>query len=106
MVKPLDVAQGLGEEYEEEFVRAATGTAAEDRDEPTRREAKTLLKVLFGKLDALSHFHFTPKPLVEDMSVRVDVPALALEEIGPQVGSHCSRSRLGLSGRPTIISHI
>ncbi|MCO5586109.1 hypothetical protein L7F22_040048 [Adiantum nelumboides] len=48
-----------------------------------RKEATRLFKALCVKLDALSHFHFTPKPVIEDMAVRVDVPALAMEEVAP-----------------------
>ena len=76
--------QGLGELYEEEY-QAAAGNVAEDKEEPLRAEAKALLKGLFLKLDSLSHFSFAPKPIVEDMSVRADVPALAMEEVAPQV---------------------
>ncbi|KAK0599191.1 hypothetical protein LWI29_003094 [Acer saccharum] len=40
-----------------------------------------LFKKLCLKLDALSHFHFTPKPVIEDMSIQMNVPTLAMEEI-------------------------
>lgn len=80
--------QGLGELYEEEYVQAAAGgAAADDRDEKVRSEARGLVKLLFAKLDALSHFHFAPKPVVQDLSIRADVPALAMEEVAPQVGA-------------------
>ncbi|KAK8657050.1 hypothetical protein V6N13_035313 [Hibiscus sabdariffa] len=42
-----------------------------------------LFKKLCLKLDAFSHFHFTHKPVVEDMSIQTNVPALAMEEIAP-----------------------
>ncbi|URD75095.1 Mpp10 protein [Musa troglodytarum] len=45
--------------------------------------ANLLFKKLCSKLDALSHFHFAPKPVIEDMSIQVNVPALAMEEIAP-----------------------
>ncbi len=64
---------------------AAGGAATDDRDEKVRAEARGLVKLLFAKLDALSHFHFAPKPVIEDLSVRADVPALAMEEVAPQV---------------------
>lgn len=71
--------------YEEEYVRAKTGNAAEDKDEATRSQARLLLKGLFAKLDALSHFHFAPKPIIKEMTVQSEVPALAMEEVAPQV---------------------
>ncbi|CAL8464926.1 g4461 [Coccomyxa elongata] len=83
--------KGLGDIYEEEYVRAAAGGAAtQDRDEKVRAEARSLVKALFAKLDALSHFHFAPKPVIEDLSVRADVPALAMEEVAPQVVSEAA----------------
>lgn len=42
-----------------------------------------VFKSLCHKLDALSHFTFAPKPVIEDASVRADVPALAMEEVQP-----------------------
>ena len=80
--------QGLGDIYEEEFVVAtASGpSTAVDKQDAVRQEAKNLMKELFGRLDALSHFHYAPKPVIEEMQVRADVPALAMEEVAPQVG--------------------
>ena len=80
--------QGLGDIYEEEFVAATASGAstAVDKQDAVRQEAKNLMKELFGKLDALSHFHYAPKPVIEEMQVRADVPALAMEEVAPQVG--------------------
>lgn len=72
-------------------MRAATGAGPEDKDEAVRREARALAKTLFAKLDALSHFHFVPKPVIQEMAVRQEVPALQLEEIGTQVRIDCCR---------------
>ena len=78
--------QGLGELYEEQYVSAATGVAsAADRQQPVRDEARRLMRELFVKLDSLTHFHFAPKPVLEELQVRSDVPALAMEEVAPQV---------------------
>ncbi|KAK9823286.1 hypothetical protein WJX72_001624 [[Myrmecia] bisecta] len=83
-------AKGLGELYEEEFVQKTTGSVAEDKDERVRAEARALMKALSAKLDALSHFHYAPKPVVEDMTVKADVPALAMEEVAPMVVSEAN----------------
>ncbi|PNG99985.1 U3 small nucleolar ribonucleoprotein MPP10 [Tetrabaena socialis] len=59
------------------------GGTSEDKDERLRLEAKGLFKALCFKLDALSRFHFAPKPVVEDMTIRSEVPAIAMEEAAP-----------------------
>jgi hypothetical protein len=48
----------------------ATGFTAPDKQEPLRRDAKALFKALVAKLDALSSFHYAPKPVVEELEVR------------------------------------
>ncbi|KAF7124637.1 hypothetical protein RHSIM_Rhsim12G0165800 [Rhododendron simsii] len=75
---------GLAEIYEEEYVQKTglVSTALSFSDEQ-KKEASILFKKLCLKLDALSHFHFTPKPVIEDMSIQTNVPALAMEEIAP-----------------------
>ena len=83
--------QMLGEEYADDFVRARTGNAVEDKDEKTREQCRVLLKTLFVKLDSLSHFHFAPKPIIKELSVQKEVAALAMEEVAPQVHPFASR---------------
>uniref|UniRef100_A0A3Q7FQE2 Uncharacterized protein n=1 Tax=Solanum lycopersicum TaxID=4081 RepID=A0A3Q7FQE2_SOLLC len=80
--------KGLGEIYEEEYVQKTglVSTALSFSDEQ-KKEATMLFKKLCLKLDALSHFHFTPKPVIEDMSIQANVPALAMEEIAPMAVS-------------------
>ncbi|GAB4845717.1 U3 snoRNP protein [Ancistrocladus abbreviatus] len=86
-VKELDdnkSKKGLAEIYEEEYAQK-TGlvSAPLSLSDELRKEASMLFKKLCLKLDALSHFHFAPKPVVEDLSVQANVPALAMEEIAP-----------------------
>ncbi|KAK4257056.1 hypothetical protein QN277_006697 [Acacia crassicarpa] len=86
-VKELDEnksKKGLAEIYEEEYVQKTDPASAplSFKDEQ-KKEASMLFKRLCLKLDALSHFNFAPKPVVEDMSIQVNVPALAMEEIAP-----------------------
>ncbi|XP_018821282.1 U3 small nucleolar ribonucleoprotein protein MPP10 [Juglans regia] len=86
-IKELDEnksKKGLAEIYEEEYVQKTDMTSAplSFKDEK-KKEASVLFKKLCLKLDALSHFHFTPKPVIEDMTIQTNVPALAMEEIAP-----------------------
>ncbi|KAL2321812.1 hypothetical protein Fmac_026191 [Flemingia macrophylla] len=76
--------QGLAEIYEQEYVQKTDPTSAplSFKDEQ-KNEASMLFKRLCLKLDALSHFNFAPKPVIEDMSIQTNVPALAMEEIAP-----------------------
>lgn len=76
--------KGLAELYEADYMQK-TGLApiSSSPADELRKEATRLFKALCIKLDALSHFHFTPKPVIEDMVVRSDVPALAMEEVAP-----------------------
>ncbi|XP_027330177.1 U3 small nucleolar ribonucleoprotein protein MPP10 isoform X2 [Abrus precatorius] len=86
-VKELDEnksKQGLAEIYEQEYVQKIDPSSApmSFKDEQ-KNEASMLFKRLCLKLDALSHFNFAPKPVIEDMSIQTNVPALAMEEIAP-----------------------
>ncbi|KAL6509627.1 hypothetical protein OROGR_022937 [Orobanche gracilis] len=76
--------KGLAELYEDEYAQK-TGlvSAALSFSDEQKKEASMLFKKLCVKLDGLSHFHFTPKPIIEDMSIQTNVPALAMEEIAP-----------------------
>ncbi|CAI9280394.1 unnamed protein product [Lactuca saligna] len=86
-MKELDENQskkGLGEIYADEYAQK-TGLVSQALtfSDEQKKEASVLFKKLCLKLDALSHFHFTPKPVIEDMSIQTNVPALAMEEIAP-----------------------
>ncbi|GJY27714.1 U3 small nucleolar ribonucleoprotein protein MPP10, partial [Tanacetum coccineum] len=86
-MKELDENQskkGLGEIYADEYAQK-TGLVSQALtfSDEQKKEASLLFKKLCLKLDALSHFHFTPKPIIEDMSIQTNVPALAMEEIAP-----------------------
>ncbi|ONK69120.1 uncharacterized protein A4U43_C05F19560 [Asparagus officinalis] len=76
--------KGLAEIYEEEYAQqAGLAPAPLLFSDERKKEASDLFKRLCLKLDALSHFHFAPKPVIEEMSIQANVPALAMEEIAP-----------------------
>ncbi|KAF0890228.1 hypothetical protein E2562_039501 [Oryza meyeriana var. granulata] len=85
--KELDESKskkGLAELYEDDYAqKAGLAPAPLSISDELKKEANTLFKRIFLKLDALSHFHFAPKPVIEDMSIQANVPALAMEEIAP-----------------------
>lgn len=60
---------GLGELYAQQFTRQAAGGTAEDKQAPLREQAKALWTALAARLDALSRFHYAPKPVVEELAV-------------------------------------
>nr|CAB3490846.1 unnamed protein product [Digitaria exilis] len=85
--KELDESKskkGLAELYEDDYAqKAGIAPAPLSISDELKQQANTLFKRICLKLDALSHFHFAPKPVIEDMSVQANVPALAMEEIAP-----------------------
>nr|CAB3489008.1 unnamed protein product [Digitaria exilis] len=85
--KELDESKskkGLAELYEDDYAqKAGIAPAPLAISDELKQQANTLFKRICLKLDALSHFHFAPKPVIEDMSVQANVPALAMEEIAP-----------------------
>ncbi|KAG0565406.1 hypothetical protein KC19_8G187700 [Ceratodon purpureus] len=83
--------KGLGEIYAQEYMESTgLAVAATPAMEALQAEATILFKNLCHKLDALSHFHFASKPAVEEMEVKIDVPALAMEEVAPTAVSDAS----------------
>jgi U3 small nucleolar RNA-associated protein MPP10 len=87
---------GLGELYEREFLKKAVGydVDAEEKktaEEKAQDEMKALFANLCSKLDALSNYHFAPRPIADEAEVRpVTAPAIAMEEVLPL---HVSDSR-------------
>jgi U3 small nucleolar RNA-associated protein MPP10 len=80
---------GLGELYEREYLKKAVGydvDAAEKKSEEdnAKDEMKQLFASLCSKLDALSNYHFAPRPIADEAEVRaVTAPAIAMEEVLP-----------------------
>ncbi|KAF1775892.1 SWIB domain [Phytophthora cactorum] len=72
--------EGLGEIYEKEYMKTAMGFEADDESKQDQEEIEVMFKSLCWKLDALSNYHFTPKPAVKDCSVS-DANLKAPEEV-------------------------
>jgi U3 small nucleolar RNA-associated protein MPP10 len=80
---------GLGELYEREYLKKAVGydvgaAEKETEEEKAKNEMKALFANLCSKLDALSNYHFAPRPVADEAEVRaVTTPAIAMEEVLP-----------------------
>ncbi|GAB1316253.1 U3 snoRNP protein [Madurella fahalii] len=79
--------QSLAEIYEEEHVKKANPDAyASQADEKTRRdeeEIRNMWKEISAKLDALSSWHYKPKPAAPTLTVVADVATVAMEDAQP-----------------------
>ena len=79
----------LGELYEREYLKKATGydkdaVEKETEEEKARSEMKMLFANICSKLDALSNYHFAPRPVADEVDVKTTkTPAFAMEEVLP-----------------------
>ena len=86
----------LGALYEREYLKKAVGYDAEAAEKQTEEEkAKSEMKALFArlcsKLDSLSNYHFTPRPVAPETEITTaTTPAIAMEEVLPL---HVSNAR-------------
>ncbi|XP_077570008.1 U3 small nucleolar ribonucleoprotein MPP10 [Stigmatopora nigra] len=78
--------QSLAEIYEQEYIKQ-TEQKTEDEENPAHVEIQKLMDALFLKLDALSNFHFTPKPAVPEVKVVSNLPSITIEEVTPATAS-------------------
>ncbi|CAM9747052.1 unnamed protein product, partial [Chrysoparadoxa australica] len=75
--------EGLGELYAAEYMKQTMGVEPDDPQAGLKEEMKGLFTKLCAKLDALSSFHYTPKPVIAEVKVKSNVPAIAIEEVLP-----------------------
>ncbi|KAJ2743921.1 U3 snoRNP protein [Coemansia sp. BCRC 34301] len=87
--------KSLAEEYEADYLAQKAGDDFVAEDDAklaiTHREIDVQFRNLFAQLDALSHFHFTPKPATADIEIRTSAPALQMEEKLPVNVSHAEQ---------------
>ncbi|XP_007520735.2 U3 small nucleolar ribonucleoprotein protein MPP10 [Erinaceus europaeus] len=72
----------LAEIYEQEYIKL-NQQKAEEEENPQHVEIQKMMDSLFLKLDALSNFHFIPKPPVPEIKVVSNLPAITMEEVAP-----------------------
>ena len=75
--------KGLAEIYEAEYMQARGFSDIEDKQARKREACWTLYRSIAARLDAMSHFQFTPKPITEQASESApNAPAVTMEEVG------------------------
>lgn len=72
----------LAEIYEQEYMKLSQQKTAEEEN-PEHVAIQKMMDSLFLKLDALSNFHFIPKPPVPEIKVVSNLPAITMEEVAP-----------------------
>ena len=93
--------QSLAEMYEEEHVKNNNpDTYVSKADEKLRKEEKeieVLWKNVSAKLDALSSYHYTPRPAAPSLTVVADVPTISMEDAQPTTAA-------GVSGGESMLA--
>ena len=90
--------QSLAESYEEEYLKTADPESYISKQDAQLKkqheEIERLWADLSTKLDALSSWHYRPKPPSANITVVADVPTISVEDAQPTAGATVAASRL------------
>lgn len=76
----------LAQVYEVEYLKqkqALSGEIEEEKEPESHTEIRDAMNKLFAKLDALCHYHYTPKAPQAEVKIVSNTPAISMEEVAP-----------------------
>ncbi|XP_068624727.1 U3 small nucleolar ribonucleoprotein protein MPP10 [Battus philenor] len=76
----------LAQVYEAEYLKqkqALSGEVVEEEEPEEHKELRESMEKLFSQLDALCHYHYTPKPPQAEVKIVGNTPAISMEEVAP-----------------------
>lgn len=90
--------QSLAEVYEAEHLASTDPTGYTSKSDAKIKKEEEAISALWAevsaKLDALSSWHYRPKPPSASINVVADVPTISMEDAQPTVGGEVGNSRL------------
>ncbi|RDW91332.1 putative U3 small nucleolar ribonucleo protein mpp10 [Coleophoma crateriformis] len=93
--------QSLAEMYEEEHVKNNNPdtyiSKSDEKEQKEEREIEGLWKEVSAKLDALSSWHYKPKPAAPTLTVVSDVATIAMEDAQPSTAA-------GMAGAESMLA--
>lgn len=83
----------LAQVYEAEYLKqkqASSGDVEDEKEPEAHTQIRDGMRQLFAKLDALCHYHYTPKAAHAEVRIVSNTPAISMEEVAPVATSEAT----------------